>query len=65
MSIMQIILSAKLASLLTFVFETITAIVVCAIVEIIFAFSHKKSKKIINNCLIKIIPKTISPSVKN
>ena len=52
------------SSLTSFVFEMLTMLVTTAIVATIFAISHRKKKIVINNCLIKIIPKTISPSIK-
>lgn len=52
-------------SLIHFIIEMSTMLVVCGLMATILALSHKKSKVIINKCLIKIVPKTISPSVKS
>lgn len=56
---------AATATLLTFVIEFVAMLIVCVSMSIILAISHKKSKRIINGCLIKIVPKTISPSIKS
>lgn len=53
-----------LALLSTFVIEMLAMIIATSIMSIIFATSHKKSKLLINGCLIKIVPKTITPSQK-
>ena len=65
-SIAKIIFVGSFAftSLTDFIIEMTTMLVVCAIMATILTLSHKKSKVIINNCLIKIVPKTITPSVK-
>ncbi len=52
-------------ALLTFVIEMSVMLQVCAIFSVMFAISHKKTKRIINGSLIKVIQKTISPSVKS
>lgn len=54
-----------LSALLTFVIEMSVMLVVCAIFNTIFALSHKKTKRILNACLIKIVAPTITPSVKS
>ena len=60
-----IFLSTYIFSTLSiFVIEMTTSLVVCAVVSTIFAFSHKKSKIIINNCLIKVTKNTIVRSLK-
>ncbi len=64
LSIFKLIFASNHATLANLVFEMLTAFVVCTIIQILLAVSHKKSKKLINNCLVKIVPKTISPSVK-
>lgn len=51
--------------LIHFVIEMSTMLAICAIMAIILSLSHKKSKIIINKCLIKIIPKAITPSVRS
>ncbi len=62
-SLVKIIIGTN--TLLTgFIFEFLTMLVVCAVIEIMFAVSHKKSKRIINKFLIKFNPKQISRSVK-
>lgn len=66
-SIIKVIFGAHfiVSALLTFVIEISTMLVVCAIFNTIFALSHKKTKKLLNACLIKIIHPTITPSVKS
>lgn len=65
-SVIKIIFFATSSNttLLAFVIEFSTMIAVCLTTTLMFAFSHRKSKKIINGCLIKIIPRNITPSVK-
>jgi len=57
--------NAALSTLLTFVFEMFATLIVIATTSTIFALSHKKSKILINKCLIKTIPKPVYRSVKN
>lgn len=52
-------------TLTSFIIEMSVMLVICIATAITFGISHKKSKKIINKCLIKTIPRTISPSVKS